>query len=363
MGRATIKPSVGDLYEAISDDSAWAALPATAARLVGARSSVIHELDSAGMHIGVRWSYLTDDFMADLARRHPDGRDIWVETGLGSGIVDRPVIIDDYLPEAAFLRSPLWNDVLRPHGDDTGHSIGMAHRMDGGTLAITFQRALAAGAFENVHAARFSSIATDLHRIFHVRRVLGARAARAERLEALLVGERARAMLVGPELTLIEASPDARDLLDRSDGIALRDGRLLPLDPSLSIALRAAVEATIGYKPVDRAVFQCPRPNAAQPWRLLVLPLPIDAGMGCLLLIRGGEPAADRMRLWLAQQYGATGAEIAVAEALLAGAMPEEISNLRRVSLNTIRTQIRRLLEKTGVRGITQLLIMLARLD
>lgn len=105
---------IGDLYEAAVDDDAWAALPATAARAVGARSCVVHRIDADGA-VESRWSYLPDGLMVDLARVHPDGRDVWVDAALRSGVVGWAIAVDDVLAEPDFLRSPLWNDVVRPH--------------------------------------------------------------------------------------------------------------------------------------------------------------------------------------------------------------------------------------------------------
>lgn len=354
--------SVGQLYEAAVDDGAWAALPALAAEAVGARSSVIHQFDERRHLIDCRYSYLTDTLMADLLVVHPDGRDIWADAGLRNGVVDKAVSTDTLIPEAAFLRSPLWNDVLRPHGSDTGRSMGIMHRLDGGTLLVSFQRALRQGAFGPADLARFDAIATDLHRIHRVRRLLGAAAGRARRLEALLTGERACALLVGPGLRLLEASPAARALLRRADGLALRDGCVRPTDPGLIEPLRQAADTTIRRAEGTRATHGCPRPGAATPWTVLVLPAPDAGEPACMLLIRGGEQPGDRRRLWLAQQHGATAAEIAVAEALLAGDTPEEIAAERGVSLHTVRTQVRRLLDKAGVRRVGELLVLLARL-
>lgn len=238
--------------------------------------------------------------------------------------------------------------------------MGITHRLDGGLLLLSFQRAFDAGAFGRADTARVDAIATDLHRIHRVRALLGAQTERAARLEAMLAGERARVLLVGAGLRLLEASPEARALLDRRDGLTLREGRVLPLDARATDRLRRAVTATVRRERDAPATLHCPRPAGASPWRLLVLPAPDEPA--CLVLMRGDDQPADRVRLWLTQRHGATPTEVVVAEALLTGATPDEIAAKRRVSLHTIRTQIRGLIEKTGARGNTALLLQLARL-
>ncbi|HEY7338063.1 MAG TPA: hypothetical protein VH639_24465 [Bryobacteraceae bacterium] len=56
-----------------------------------------------------------------------------------------------------------------------------------------------------------------------------------------------------------------------------------------------------------------------------------------------------------------TQAEAEVAASLLAGLTPAHIAHDRRVTLSTVRTQIRALLEAAGTRRITELIVLLAR--
>ena len=352
--------SIGDIYEAAASDDAWAALPDTAARMVGARSCILYQLDGAGNFLNASHSYFNTQFMADLSARHPGGRDVWVETGMGTGIVNRAVAVDSLLPESVFLASPLWNDVIRRNGDDTGRSMGTIHRLEGDTLVASFQRAFGAGAFGHTETALVDAIATDLHRAHRIRNILGAQSGRIARLEAMLSGETVRALLLGPNLTLIEASPDARALLNRGDGLMLRAGRVQAVDSICAAALREAVERTIRRHDTIPGTLFCPRADGRNPWRVLVLPAPDAIGRACLVVIRGGDQPGDRVAAWLTQRHGATAAEVAVAQALLAGETPSQIGERRGVSLNTVRTQIKHLLEKTDARTVSQMLVLLS---
>lgn len=51
-----------------------------------------------------------------------------------------------------------------------------------------------------------------------------------------------------------------------------------------------------------------------------------------------------------------------MAQALLAGETPSQIGERRGVSLNTVRTQIKHLLEKTDARTVSQMLVLLSML-
>lgn len=354
--------SVGDLYEAIVDEAAYAALPAMVAEMVGARAGVIQRFEADGALADFQYSYYSQTLIADLAKVHPDGMDIWTEAGMRSDVRNRATLLDELTPLDAFGRSALWNEVLRPHGDDTAHSLGLIHTLDDAVLCVAAHRASGHGAFGAEHAARLDRISVDLHRIYRARRLLMERDDRVSRLILMLESGGTKVLMVGVDLRLVEASPAARVLIDRNDGLSLRAGRIAVHDPAARTALRDCVNRSIHRAGVTRTVFLCPRPSGAPPWRLTALPLPARDGGGCAILIDGGAPSADRLRIWLSQHYGASRAEIEVAEALLKGRTPEEIGAARRVSMNTVRTQIRRLLDKTGARGIGRLLALLASL-
>jgi len=354
---------IGDLYEAILDDEIYANLPAMAAELVGGRSGIIHHFDGNGGLVASHFSYYSADAMNAFAARFPDGRDIWTASGLASGIVNRPVPLDDLVPEIEFRASTLWNDVLRPHGDDTGHSIGLIHKLDGAVLGTSIHRPFVSGRFGQVETARFNALATDLHRIYRARLLLRRRDQKIANLEEMLEAEDVKTVLVGIDLRLIEFSPGAGMILTQADGMSIQNGRLYFPDAGLAKALRQAANATIHRRNVTQVTFTCLRASGVPPWRLLVLPSLNARISGCIVVIRDGATKPNRIRLWLRQYYGATQTEVVVAESLIAGQSPEEISAQRKVSINTIRTQVRRLLEKTGTHGITSLLLLLAQLS
>ena len=356
------KVARGDLYEAILDDAAYTALPSLVAKLVGGRSSGLQQFDANGRPLSRQFCHFSDQLIADLGTQHPHGPDVWTQAGISSGILKRAVPMDELVPEPTFRRSTLWNEVLRPHGDDTGHSVGFVLPIEGTILVASVHRAFGAGAFGVRHAARLDALGVDLHRIYAARRLLSERDDRIDRLTHLLEGADAKVLLVGADLRLIEVSPGARALLDSADGLAVRGGRLVVADATLAAELRRAVDRTVHRTGAVQATFVCERPSGGCPWRLSALPAVVDGTTYCLITLSGGQPRPDRLRLWLTLHYGATDAEARVAEALMEGGSPEKIAALRGVSVNTVRTQVRQLLEKTGTRRVTELLLLMARI-
>jgi DNA-binding CsgD family transcriptional regulator len=80
------------------------------------------------------------------------------------------------------------------------------------------------------------------------------------------------------------------------------------------------------------------------------------------VLARGGQELGSWIDIPKIQiLLKCTQAEAEVAASLLTGLPPARIAQDRRVSLSTVRTQIRALLEASGARRIAELIVLLAR--
>lgn len=349
--------SHGDLYDAIFDDEAYSQLPAMVAAATGGRSCTLYHFHPQNPLPDLQFSYfsrsLIDDFMSDISD------DIWMNAGMATGIVNKAIALDSFVPEPVYRASWLWNDLFRAHGDDTGHSLGIVHKMDGMVMCSAIQRSFSSGAFDREEVAKLDRLATDLHRVYRARHVMRRQSERLSHLAELLHSGGEKLLLVDGELRVIEGSPAALRLIERKDGIDIQEGRLCLADPHLTLAIRKAAEDTIHRRPTQRATFLCLRPSGAFPLHLLVLPAMHAARSSCVIVISDGQMREDRLQLWLRQHYGITPAEASVALALLAGRSPEEIGETRQVSVATVRSQIRQLLEKTGTNSVTQFIILL----
>jgi DNA-binding CsgD family transcriptional regulator len=71
-----------------------------------------------------------------------------------------------------------------------------------------------------------------------------------------------------------------------------------------------------------------------------------------------GRSAEDRLR----QLFGLSPTEASLAVALAQGLTPEDMADTRRVSLATIRTQLRAVSEKMGCNRLAQVAAIVARL-
>ncbi len=351
----------GDLYDAIHDEAAFAHLPTMVAQLSGGRSTTLYRFDDNWQLNDLRYCYFSDDVIARILS-DPQRLDTWGNAGFATGIVGRALALDSVLPQEQYRRSPLFNEIVRPMGDDTGHCMGIVHRLDGATLCTAIQRPFGDGAFTKAETARLESLIVDLQRIYLSRALIGDQARKIDSLNTLLDEGDEGLLLVGPKLHVIEATHHARTLIANSGLARINGGTLRFTDVKLEQRVKKAVEDTFNRRATAQVTFTWDDPKRGAIVNLLVLPLAPGERTGCMIRVRQEDSLIRHADLWLTRHYGLTSAEVRVAEALAAGHSPEEISVQRSVSLNTVRSQVRQILQKTGCDTVTRLVVLIRTL-
>jgi DNA-binding CsgD family transcriptional regulator len=132
------------------------------------------------------------------------------------------------------------------------------------------------------------------------------------------------------------ASPNEQQALDTAIGVVLRGGRTSTVQ----------VGCSAPWQRLQTVVMQ-----ARRDWHFPGQP---DLGIGALIMF-----IADS-REGVLRSYGLTQAEARVALAAADGAMNSEIARKLRVSRNTIKTHLRRVYDKMGIRRQAELVRVLA---
>ena len=165
-------------------------------------------------------------------------------------------------------------------------------------------------------------------------------------------------------------TPAAETLAAGGTGLRVRSGKLTADAPVEAAALTSAIEAAaagpiVGQPPNRVVVIRHPQQDGT-PLILDVLALPkrgltfgIDSRV--LVLARGGRDDHRRAAL-LQALYGLTRAEVEIAQLLIDGRSPQDIADLRKVAVGTVRVQIKALLAKTGSSRQIDLVARLGRL-
>ncbi len=352
----------GDLYDAIHDEAAFAQLPAMIAKLSGGRSTTLYRFDKSWQLTDLRYSYFSEEMITQILSDPQRSLDTWGNAGFATGIVGRALALDEILPQEQYRNSLFFNEIVRPMGDDTGHCMGIVHHLEGATLCTAIQRPFGAGAYTDEETAELDSLIVDLQRIYLSRSLIGDQERKIQGLSALLDAGEEGLLLVGSKLSLIEATPQAKATLEVSGLASLSGGRVRFADFHLERRMRQAVEDTLHRRATAQVTFAWEDPASGRVIRLLVLPMADGQQTGCVIRVRRENDGAAHAGLWLASHYGLTAAEVQVAAALAAGYAPDEISVERGVSLNTVRSQVRQLLQKTGCETVTKLVVLIHNL-
>lgn len=171
---------------------------------------------------------------------------------------------------------------------------------------------------------------------------------------------------VAPALLLLNqaggvmyANQAARAVLDRQDGLCLRDGRL----SASRVKEEAAVQGFLKAETTESGTLQIARSSGLPPLTLLRLPVADeepgtpDARQARLAIViqNPGAALSPDMEAF-AQAYGLSPAEKRLATELVAGYLPKEAASRLGVSLSTVRTQMASVYAKTGVRREPELI-------
>ncbi len=157
----------------------------------------------------------------------------------------------------------------------------------------------------------------------------------------------------------------ARSFFRKADGLLTRNHKLQSLlnDRALAAQIRVAVtEGKVG-------ALSIPRPSKKPPFNLIVSPLTSGAAHfnvlqrpSALIQIANPDHQPLPMTELLASLYKLTPAESRLALRLFEGVTPAEYAEETKISITTVRTQIRSVLDKTHTRRQSELIKLLALL-
>ncbi len=179
-----------------------------------------------------------------------------------------------------------------------------------------------------------------------------------DRLEMALVA-------AGPEGDIRFANAAAADFLSGSKALHVAGGRLAASLPARQAALANAIRNAGRFGATAELAVE--DASGRQPCWILVVPLGAemaaeDGERLALLLLHDTQAPPAPAAAFMRSAFGATPAEARLADALAAGETAEDFAGTAKLSMNTVRTQIRALLTKAGLNRQADLLRLLARL-
>ena len=158
----------------------------------------------------------------------------------------------------------------------------------------------------------------------------------------------------------VNALADA--VLSAHDGLALERQAVRALSAVDRIALEAAIANALAA--TDRAASPCTiRRRFGPPLRILVTPFGPRGGRrpGALIIITNPDDELTKLADTLADRHDLTPAEARVASALCRGFSPAAIGAMVKISVHTVRSHLKNIQWKLGVRGQAQIVAELLR--
>lgn len=170
-------------------------------------------------------------------------------------------------------------------------------------------------------------------------------------------------LLIAPEGRVTFANAAAVALLGREGGLRLSGGRVVAgargVATRIDDHLRRLTAASPGPQAGTRLCMTVPRTDAPYPYVVHVVPLGEAPGGGeaatAMAVIVDPAPAGDGGDATIGPSFGLTSAEWNVARRLGDGLTVDEVAREAEVSVNTVRTHLKKVFQKTGVRRQAEL--------
>lgn len=354
------------IYAAASEPARWPEALQAVAGLLDASCGLLFSHQAAPEQRGlwVAWRISPEETRRYVEHYH--AHDIWMQRGhaLKVWVPGRVVVGADLLADRAFLDSLFYREFLAPQ-DIRDVCAGVLH--DGSEAGIprvhvAVYRTHARPRFGAADKAVMTALMPHLREATRI-------GFRLAELEHRLHIARAAADTILPALVLADrsgrivfANRPARILCAGGDGLRLKEGRL----EVAAARLQSQLDKLLAQAGAQSTALQVPRASGKPAFWLIPVELPASEGAppdarrpSKALLIH--DPATQGANLQdFAVLHRLTPAEAKLLEALLIHSMLSDAARHLGVSINTVRSQLRSILDKCGVHRQVELMRMVA---
>lgn len=349
---------VEEIYDAAVDDDAFGQLASRLAEAVGARSGVLHWRYPRDGTEEISYSgYFSDTQMASFERDFADC-DLWSAMIRRPAHANRAWNCEELVTPELYERSRIYNEWIRPMGDDTFRCLGASIRTPSGIGEIGFHRAKSQPTFDDETVRAVNAVLVHLERMIAIRSKLNA----AARTNAALDVTAQAVFTLGPQGRVLHYNAAADAMLGRGDGLMLRGDRLVAGAVSDQNALQGAIARAMVAEGAEASALLVHR-AVGPPYEVSVASVN-KAGLGrqVILLVTDRAVRDPSLETRVRDLYGLTQAEAEVAVRLTEGASVERLSAERGVAIGTVRTQIKSIATKMGCSRQSELVANISNL-
>jgi DNA-binding CsgD family transcriptional regulator/PAS domain-containing protein len=271
-----------------------------------------------------------------------------------------------------YFGSRIYREVLQPAGNLD--FIGLLALRTGGRIGYLHAcRIEAQPRYSDQQVKIFELFSKHVCRAMKISDLFDLRTLQSEMLEATLDGLAAGVFLAARDGRVVHMNAAAERQINTGNALRIINHRLSPTDPAAASALAAALACAID----DEA-------ETEQSGHTLALPDRSGAGLAATILplARGGrqsisKPFAAAAAIFVqdptvlplfpgeafAKLYGLTGGELRVALTMAPGLSPQEVADMLGIGLQTVKTHLQRVFQKTGTSRQADLIALMTRLS
>ncbi|HUD95362.1 LuxR family transcriptional regulator [Sphingobium sp.] len=349
-----------EIYDAATDDAAFDQLASRLAESVGARSAVLHWGQGAAQVAEISYSgYFSAEQMAIYGQEFVHD-DLW-GAALDGRSANRIWDFDAVVPVATYEKSRIYNEWIRPMGDDTFHCLGGVIQRGDTVGHIGLHRGRTQKLFDDQERAVVQNIVDHVGRMFDIRHRLDRANHQGRTLQATLDLVEHAIFTLSASGRLVSCNAAGEAMLRRQDALLLRQHQIVARDPQSDSAMQAALRVATAREATQAGAVFLARERGL-PYMLTVAA--IWTGEERQVVLIATDPGAQDASLAgrVRALYGLSRAEADIVVALCEGKGLEDVSQERGVALSTVRTQMKNIFWKTDCSRQSELVSRLARL-
>ena len=360
------------IYRAAEEPALWTDAIAAVVRVMKASGAVIVYQDGVVTGRGVNAMAGFDPAAIDLYEQHFNRLDPW---GSRMAPADwRPGRVFDgrELVSERDVRRGEWFDGFASRFGCVHAAIGIIEPLGERVAGFTVNRGADRAPFDDADLQLIGVLTPHLQQAFRLHRRLATAEARHAAGCEVLDRMPTAVLLVGADGRLKFLNAAARRLLARRDGLAMERHGLRAATPALSCQLLAALQQAArvrdGGWTMREPAFLLQRPSGRTSLRVVVVPAGLtergigaDVGAAAAVFVTDPDAGVVDDQTALVRLFGLTPAEARVAGCLLRGETVDSTADALALTRNTVRSHLKRVLEKAGVRSQAQFVGLVLR--
>jgi DNA-binding CsgD family transcriptional regulator len=360
----TVLELIAMIYEAASDSSAWQKFLDTFVRAMGASKGAfgLTTHQSGGSAI-LRWYGWTDADIRTYAELYMQNDPLRTGfEGMPEGAVGA---IHEVCPE--HVNSVAYQEFYSPRDAHFGCA-GLFFSAPGGASIINVMRAKERGPFEEKELAILQTLMPHLRRAVAIHSEFTSLRVQLATFTGHMDRYPYPFLLIDPLCKVMYSNPAAIEMARAKDGFKISGEQLSMTSPAANSLFHKALSQISANRSVQIQWLDVPRRSQKPSYRLLLTPVPylgaLPLGLSgpaaaVLIIDRQAHPEPDPSVL--REVFSLTPAEARVTARLSQGQSADEIAHHLGISVETVRTHIRRVLSKTATGRQGELISLVLR--